>query len=277
MLRSSSIEIKDVHTGTTVEPTIQRLLNLRNPHVVRGQPNSEFGVDGHDLSSAKEEIKEIKRALQPLATRSHLGQELSSMKNTIADNSTSLQVEFGAKWDKHEKILSILESKLDNARQDLEEFRTLLENAQTSAKAALSASDTNTAEIAALKAELRHLYQALPPSQPQRSPSTGLLVAPRELDILTRNITKIGNRASQVETLQMEFELLKSRVERIEGQTSATSHNESIIGVQQREPQHSELTNAKHRASTSCDTEDGINYIVASPGTSNVTDDYIHW
>ncbi|KAK1541903.1 hypothetical protein CPAR01_05290 [Colletotrichum paranaense] len=37
-----------------------------------------------------------------------------------------------------------------------------------------------------------------------------------ELDILTSNMTKIEARASQVETLQMEFDLFKSRIQRLE-------------------------------------------------------------
>ncbi|KAF6825998.1 hypothetical protein CPLU01_09905 [Colletotrichum plurivorum] len=40
---------------------------------------------------------------------------------------------------------------------------------------------------------------------------------PKELDILTNNITNIGNRASLVDSLQMEMDLLKSRVQRLEG------------------------------------------------------------
>ncbi|KAK8049815.1 hypothetical protein PG994_011545 [Apiospora phragmitis] len=44
-----------------------------------------------------------------------------------------------------------------------------------------------------------------------------------ELDILTNNITKFGNRVGQVETLQMESQLLKSRVQRLEANTTSAN------------------------------------------------------
>lgn len=353
ILQVSSIRLEDIRTCITIEPIIQRVFDLGNPYVERGQPNNEFGAHGHghggrdstspspefsrlidaqgekiqrldtighhvvasfneavrrideeikkvkkdidqwksdpahtsmrnramahDLSSAKREIKQIKEALQPLATRSHLEEELSSLKYTIVDNSTSLRVDFVDRWDTHERRLKVLESKVDNARQyqDPEDFRTLLESTQTSAKAALSASDRNAADIAALKAELRSLYRT-PSSPSQRSPpsKTSPSVAQHEIDILTRRITKIAKKASQVETLQMEFELFKRRIERIERRTSsAASHREFATGaLPQPEP-----TSAKRKAvSATHDVEDEASLTASSPSTAaDEADDYV--
>ncbi|KAH7627548.1 hypothetical protein B0T09DRAFT_411389 [Sordaria sp. MPI-SDFR-AT-0083] len=67
-------------------------------------------------------------------------------------------------------------------------------------------------EIATLRTETADLRQLLDNT---RSYNTERSFPSRELDILTSSIAKIGNRASHVETLQMEFEILKGRMERV--------------------------------------------------------------
>lgn len=68
-------------------------------------------------------------------------------------------------------------------------------------------------EIATHRTETVDLRQLLDNT---RSYNTERSFPSRELDILTSSIAKIGNRASHVETLQMEFEILKGRMGRVE-------------------------------------------------------------
>ncbi|KAI1203899.1 hypothetical protein F5X97DRAFT_4887 [Nemania serpens] len=149
----------------------------------------------NDIMSTKAEIREIKRAIQSSVSQNQLEQESLSMKNAIGKVDTCLQVEFRDNWEK-----------------------CLLEGAHATAKTALAATDVATEETGALKAEVQHLRRELAAERSYNPSYASPVFASREMDILTSNITKIGHRASQVETLRMEFELLKGRVQRMETQ-----------------------------------------------------------
>ncbi|KAI1156683.1 hypothetical protein F4825DRAFT_213656 [Nemania diffusa] len=198
-----------------------------------------------DVLSAKAEIKEIKRALQPLVARDHLEQESTSIRNAITEADTSLRSEYSHKWGGHQERFNLLEPKVESARQDLKGFQTLLKGTQTTAKTALEASQTNTEEILGLKAELQSLRQELSLERSYRPSSVTTAFTSHEMDILTSNITKIRHKASQVGTLQMELELLRRRVHRME--TEITTQKEPTAHPQRRELQHSSLAKFKKR------------------------------
>ncbi|TGJ85928.1 hypothetical protein E0Z10_g2802 [Xylaria hypoxylon] len=229
-----------------------------------------------DILSTKIEIEEIKRALQPLAAHSHTEQEALSVTNAVAEGNTSLRVEFSGTWEKCQQRLILLESGLKNAQRDLQGFQALLEDVQTAAKAASSTSGPNNKEIIALQAELENLRQELALERSYKSSSTNPVFASRELDILTSSITKIGHRASQVETLQMEFELLKGRVQRMEA-PSLTWQRDSTTDLQRQEPRHSQSINPKHKASPGFSAEDSNRPNIPSSTVSNVKDNHISW
>ncbi|KAJ3945765.1 uncharacterized protein N0V96_004105 [Colletotrichum fioriniae] len=71
-------------------------------------------------------------------------------------------------------------------------------------------------ETASLRIELRQLRQILDQDRKKKLDLSQQQIPSRELDILASNITKIGARANQVEALQMEFDLFKSRIQRLE-------------------------------------------------------------
>ncbi|RYC60624.1 hypothetical protein CHU98_g5577 [Xylaria longipes] len=357
LLRASSVQIKDAGGHGAIQPTIQRLLDLKNPPADEVQPEDSEDNDhgsrssenrnhrqatneilkldrirnevdaqredierldtagyqivvsfnqavqrideevgnlknemvqmtgdlsdhstktkgfADDIKSTQAEIKEIQKTLQPLAAQSHYGQESSSIKNAIAEADASWRVELCVKWEKHQQQLNLLESKLESARRDLEDFQTSFQDARTTAKAALLASKANTEEIVALKAELQHLRQELALERSYKSSTTNPVFASREMDIITSSITKISHRASQVETLQMEFELLKGRVQRMEAQTT-TSQRDPTVSLQ-REPHHSQLVNLKRKASLTCHVEDSINSGCPSSAVPNASDDHV--
>ncbi|KAI0409419.1 hypothetical protein F4802DRAFT_604171 [Xylaria palmicola] len=194
-----------------------------------------------DVLSVKTEIREIKDALHPLVAQSHFKQESSSIRNTIAE----FRVEFRDKWEMHEQRLNLLESNLESTRRDLKGFQTSLQSARETAKAALSASSTNTEEELAMD----KTYNP--------SPASAVLAA-RDIDILTDNITKIGHRASQVESFRMELDLLKGRVQRIEAQTS-NSQRHPATNPKRREHQHSYPIDSERRVSVDFGAEDSLN------------------
>ncbi|KAI0466458.1 hypothetical protein F4859DRAFT_302345 [Xylaria cf. heliscus] len=356
LLRASSIQIKDIDGHGTVQPAIQRVLNLKNPPTDEVRPEGDFEDDDHgsgssesynhrqttdgfrkldhilnqvdtqreeierldtagyqivasfnlavqrideevgnlktkvvrmtvDLSdhstktkeltdsivSIQSEINDIQKTLQPLAAQSHFGQEPSSIRNAATETDASWRVELYDEWEKHQQKLNLVESKLESAQEDFEDFRASVENDRITAKAALLASGANTEEIDVLKAELQHLRQELALERSYKSSTTNPVFAAREIDILTSSITKIGHRASQVETLQMEFELLKGRVQRMEAQTD-TSRRVPAASLQQ-EPHHSQLVNPKRKASLTFHIEDGINSGSPSSAILDAIDD----
>ncbi|KAJ3563568.1 hypothetical protein NPX13_g8150 [Xylaria arbuscula] len=167
----------------------------------------------NDVLSTQTEVEKVKRTLQPLIVESHLEQERLSIDAAISEAKVSLGVEFSSMCDTYLETADLLESKLENMQRDLKEFRN-------TAHAALLESKTNFEDIAALKSELGHLRQDLALERSSKSSSTNTAFTSHEVDIITSNITKIGNKASQIEPLQMELELLKSRMQRIEAQAA---------------------------------------------------------
>ncbi|KAJ4420936.1 hypothetical protein N0V85_000405 [Neurospora sp. IMI 360204] len=100
-------------------------------------------------------------------------------------------------------------------QQELADLRTQVSELQT---------QVNANEVRTLRAENANLRRLLSNTRSNNNPEQGF--PPRELDILTSNTAKIGNRASQVETLQMEFEILKGRVKWLEADRQATERQE---------------------------------------------------
>ncbi|KAI0817794.1 hypothetical protein GGR55DRAFT_40125 [Xylaria sp. FL0064] len=221
-----------------------------------------------EILSTKTEIEDIRRALQPLTAQSHLEQAPYSVKNAVVEASASLRVEFSDIWGKHQQRLNLLGSELENMQRNLTSLQTLLENVNITANAASSASGANTDEIAALRTELGQLRQEL---ARERSYSSTNPAFPHEMDILTSNITKIGQRASQVETLQMEFELLKGHLQRIEAQVP-TWERKPTADLQRQEPQQSHSMSQKYYSHPGRSLEDGLNLNTSSLTAPNTRD-----
>ncbi|KAI1734779.1 hypothetical protein F4680DRAFT_437394 [Xylaria scruposa] len=330
LLQTSSIQIKDIDGRGTIQPTIQRLLNLKNTddghsskpldnhnhrqatsetpkldrilnevdaqrgelerldtagyHIVASFNQAVQRIDeevgklktnmvqmaddlsdhstktrvlADDILSIQTEVKEIQKTLQPLAAQSNFKQGSSYIRNAITEAKVSWRAELHDKLEKHQQQLNLLEVKLVSAQQDLEDFQESFESARTTAKAALLASEANTEEVATLKFELQSLRQELALERSYKSSTTDPVFAGREMDILTSNITKIGQRASQVETLKMEFELLKGRVQRMEAQT-ASSQKGSAISPHREEPLPSQPLSSNRKVFLGCHIEDGI-------------------
>ncbi|KAI1176669.1 hypothetical protein F4777DRAFT_587754 [Nemania sp. FL0916] len=199
-----------------------------------------------DILSAKGKISEIMGALRLLATQRQLKQEAESIRAVIADTNTSLRTEMSGMQQSHEERLDALESELKTAQQDLKASQNLLESARTTAKATAAASNTNTKDIIAMRAEVQQLRQELSLERSCKSYSTNSTFASRDLDILTENIMMIGQRANQVESLRMEFELLKGRVQRMETQMVA-SQRDPVADFQQRGFQMPQLTHSDRK------------------------------
>lgn len=83
----------------------------------------------------------------------------------------------------------------------------------------VAVSKEHTCELSALRRQVKQLRAELAERAQAQAPEPSY--SAHELDILASSISKIGNRASQVETLQIEFNLFRTRLQRIEARTSA--------------------------------------------------------
>lgn len=106
-----------------------------------------------------------------------------------------------------------MQQELTNLRAQVSGLQTQVNILTSKANNSVSATD-HANEVGTLRAENANLRRLLNNTRSNNNQEQSF--PPRELDILTSNIAKIGNRASQVETLQMEFEILKGRVKRLE-------------------------------------------------------------
>jgi chromosome segregation ATPase len=170
-----------------------------------GSLHRDFGGVQVDITALKVDISEAKRAAQDKAPLEELEKSLQTTNRTLNEirqdvSSLEKQVREGITGTK---------SELRQQKQAIEDLRTDVRNRVTARDQAK--------DMAALRAEMAQMKRQM---DEMRSKAAGRVTAApfpsKELNILTSNIAKLGSRASQVETLQMEFEILKERVERAE-------------------------------------------------------------
>jgi FtsZ-binding cell division protein ZapB len=129
------------------------------------------------------------------------------------------------------RLVDELRQELAMAQAELRKTQREVEELRVKASSNSTARD-QAAEMAALRkqmAEVRKDMDLVRKVVSDRKDASSSAFPSRELEILTSNIAKIGNRASQVETLQMELDILKGRVERVEGSVQdAESESRSL-------------------------------------------------
>ncbi|TPX08776.1 uncharacterized protein E0L32_009716 [Thyridium curvatum] len=165
----------------------------------------DLGGNQDDLSSLKSELKGVKATAQD---RSSLESIESRLQGTI-------ESVYGIKQDLTSKFSQILED-LSGIKSDFKRQQAEIEKLRSAAAESSATAKSHAKELSTLRADVARLRRQIDQDR-TTAPETAPAVFPsRELDILTSNIAKIGNRASLVESLQMEFEMLKGRVERME-------------------------------------------------------------
>lgn len=117
----------------------------------------------------------------------------------------------------------IAEVKRANARlkKDADEAKQVAQEGVATSKMYASEVASLRREMAQLRSELVAQQQDMRHSSVDEDPS----ISSHQLDILASNISKIGNRASQVESLQMEFDLFRTRIQRLEARVAGGTPN----------------------------------------------------
>ncbi|KAI2462830.1 hypothetical protein F4781DRAFT_168284 [Annulohypoxylon bovei var. microspora] len=177
---------------------------------------SRTGNVEDDVTLLKVEVDDLKKVSQNASAYTRLEREVSLAKQAIADVGLSLSNELDKSAKKQQRKHEILSAGLGSVQLDLGVLREELDGTKKTATERISVENNYAKEVASLRAELKELREELAKERSQKSLPRDPVIPSREIDILTTNITKIGQRASQVEALQMGFELLRERVQRME-------------------------------------------------------------
>lgn len=153
-----------------------------------------------DMSSLKSEIKEVKQQTQDSTPINRLQEQLDAANKAIEE----VRRDMRDANSQFRKGIADVKSGIRENKTGIEELRGLVRDH-------VSTRD-HAKEMASIRGEMNQLRKQMG----ERRSEPADQFQSRELDILTSNIAKIGNRANQVESLQMEFEIFKGRVERME-------------------------------------------------------------
>ncbi|KJZ69287.1 hypothetical protein HIM_11323 [Hirsutella minnesotensis 3608] len=121
--------------------------------------------------------------------------------------------------------LTIVQRNLQEVRDEVANLRTEASMSKQILQDCIGEIPECSYGVSALRREVRQLRAELSLNGEQiRSDVLGVYSS-HEIDILSSSIRKIGNRTSQVESLKMEFELFKTRLQRLEARSLASSGN----------------------------------------------------
>jgi DNA repair exonuclease SbcCD ATPase subunit len=189
-----------------------------------------------EISSLKSEVKHVKILVDDGSKCKRLEDEIAAAKKSLSsvkeDLQSTLNISIQTLREEHNTMrsdLGIALIELKTLRKELEEAKNIAMEGATAAKAAAKDTVTARAELQQVKTELARVR-----SKRQTPPSNNAFPS-EELEILTRNITVIGNRASQVEPLQMELQLLKGRVQRVESCNTPAANDGAALAFHRHE------------------------------------------
>lgn len=192
---------------------IEQQANGLNESIVALQKQLDTKVGGceDDVSSLKADLRDVKLDIQ-----TELKSRIDSLERTASSLASEIKslVQLAAPRTELAAVKSELTREVGSLKNQLNEMKKIAADAVNSNKAYAK-------EIASLREELRQTKQRV--DETLQRPEPKAVFPARELEILTKNISKIGSRASHVETLEMEFQLLKGRVQRLEGTKSIPS------------------------------------------------------
>ncbi|KAK3902720.1 hypothetical protein C8A05DRAFT_15254 [Staphylotrichum tortipilum] len=194
-----------------------------------GTMTRDFGGLQKELVSLRSEVTKAVASAQNPAALAALDARLDSMAATLAAAGQQLTA-LSTRFDKDTAELRL---ELAQIHQDMDGLRAV-------AGHGVSAAD-HAQDMAALRVEMAQMRRQVDEVRSQGTGRVETAFPSRELEVLTSSIAKIGNRASQVESLQMELEMLKGRIERAEANKQATDGRRLSRPVDSDPPGYSDV------------------------------------
>ncbi|KAL0764295.1 hypothetical protein CaCOL14_013348 [Colletotrichum acutatum] len=191
--------------------------------------NSTMDQLQSDLDLHKADLKSVKTEVFSREYSTQNSPELSRLESQVRTANTAIS-EIKKLSEEVKRENYELRNDLQTSRKDhkwLKSFTLGLQSHVASTyhtiQNTLDMSTDNAKETASLQIELSQLRQIMDQGRKKKLDLSKQQIPSRELDILVSNITKIGARANQVEPLQMEFDLFKSRLQRLEASAGRPS------------------------------------------------------
>ncbi|KAK4240616.1 hypothetical protein C8A03DRAFT_13060 [Achaetomium macrosporum] len=162
-----------------------------------------------DLGSIKCEISAVKASAQNPAVLAGLDDRLASATVTLGQ----LGQQFTALSATLQREMCEFKTELSRQHQDMHDLKSCIAGSVTARE--------HGEDMANVRAEMAMMRRQIDGVCSRSTERLEAVFPSRELEVLTSNIAKIGNKASQVETLKMELDILKGRVERGEASRQA--------------------------------------------------------
>lgn len=184
----------------------------------------------NDLKSLDSDLSNVKQACENNPVVSRLDQQLQTTNRVVTELRETVQ---GIKSDALEVLVGVkgIREELHQTKEENSCLRREVDEAKQVAKDGITTSKMYASEVSSLRHELAQLRSELAHEREQHPPAVDdSSIYVHQLDILASNMSKIGNRASQIESLQMEFELFRTRIQRLEARPSSTLSTSRVDG-----------------------------------------------
>ncbi|KAI1461883.1 hypothetical protein F4805DRAFT_186398 [Annulohypoxylon moriforme] len=196
--------------------------------------STKIGSVDNDVTRLRIIVDDAKNTSQDKSAYTRLDEELASAKQVIADVRTSLIQELNYSTNSQQVKHEALTEGLDDTKRDLGILWDDLDETKKTMNKRISTDSEHSKEIASLRAELKELKEELAKELSQKLTPKEPVFPSREIDILTTNVTKIGQRAGQIDALRMEFEILRERVQRMDKGPTFNNQDVSDVGDHNR-------------------------------------------
>lgn len=203
---------------------------LRRVQETLDEARTEIRGDRDVLANAQEEMADCKGEI--LLVREQMSRAQKSFHETQKDvdclrkefhetqgETVAVQEEvyhLGEDLAKTQGELEEVREELQNTREENRRMGQQLDKARSQAEEHLALSRASASAVSTLQEELQALKAELARERADTTAGDNISLLFHELDVLSRNVSKMGNRANQIETLQMDVELYRNRLQRLE-------------------------------------------------------------
>ncbi|KAL5615597.1 hypothetical protein BROUX41_005636 [Berkeleyomyces rouxiae] len=217
--------------------------DIKKAHDSAAQAGIDLGNVRNDVTILKTDIAEVKTSLSSAVSMPILEEKLDGVvskfetsvapvKKDVTDIKALIKKK-AVETDVVKKDVAALKADAKDSKAGLQNLLAQMDPLERELgvlkkahKESLQMIRDQSKEIMALQNEVKELRyeieadnqarQLADASQAQSQPQQATGIASQDLDILTMNLSNIGAKAAMVETLQMEFQLFRSRFQRLE-------------------------------------------------------------
>ncbi|RDA83703.1 hypothetical protein CP532_1095 [Ophiocordyceps camponoti-leonardi (nom. inval.)] len=214
----SSFQTAITRVNLQISQLNQSVDNIRSD--VRRQHDAFVLLESKVADARKEEEE---RACPCEAIVARLDKKLQDTEMIVTEMRQALQ-KSQSESESLRQHLSLTREELDEARVDAATVKAEVDEAKNAAHESLALSREYAREVSSLRREVKQLRAERQDERILSQPAAASSFPSHELDILTSSISKIGNRASQIESLQMEFDLFRTRLQRLEAARADAAH-----------------------------------------------------